>query len=167
MAGVRTTGAPSWVSVTLSLSGLMLEASRDAWAAAAPGPGEMHPGDVGCVGTSLGQQQGAHKAPAFLMSHSLHSLPIHPSHTFPVLSFCCPPSAHSCPCTPPCSFLSSLLFHASVLSPLLPTLPSPLVLCPNSPSEVIFLWCKSQQQQVNNLKPSGPFLSSYTCLPLN
>lgn len=145
----------------------MLEASRDAWAAAAPDPGEMHPGDVGCVGTSLGQQQGAHKAPAFLMSHSLHSLPIHLSHTFPVLSSCCPPSAHSCPCTPPCSFLSSLLFHASVLSPLLPTLPSPLVLCPNSPSEVIFLWCKSQQQQVNNLKPSGPFLSSYTCLPLN
>lgn len=43
MAGVRTTGAPSWVSVTLSLSTLTLEASRDAWAEAAPGPGEMHP----------------------------------------------------------------------------------------------------------------------------
>lgn len=43
LAGVRTTGAPSWVSVTLSLSTLTLEASRDAWAEAAPGPGEMHP----------------------------------------------------------------------------------------------------------------------------
>lgn len=165
MAGVRTTGAPSWVSVTLSLSGLMLEASRDAWAAAAPGPGEMHPGDVGCVGTSLGQQQGAHKAPAFLMSHSLHSLPIHPSHTFPVLILLLSSLYTLVSMHPSLFFL--LFFYASVLSPLLPTLPSPLVLCPNSPSEVIFLWCKSQQQQVNNLKPSGPFLSSYTCLPLN
>lgn len=98
-------------------------------------------------------------------SHSLHSY----SHTFPRLSSLAALPLRIC-CHAPLLMLSSIAslpLHISIFPPLLPTLPSPPAVCPNSTSKVIFLWCKSQQKQVNNLKQSGPFLSSYTCLPLN
>lgn len=101
-------------------------------------------------------------------SHHLH--PLHSSsYTFPGLSSLAAQALHiRCP-APLLVFssIASLPFCLSILPPLLPTLPSPLAMCPNSTREVIFLWCKSQQKQVNNLKQSGPFLSSHTCLPLN
>lgn len=117
--------------------------------------------------------QAAKQPPLQCLLPFIHSLFLHSSsHTCPLLL--CPPYAHSLPCPCPvhiplpCAFFCpSFLFHASVLSSLFPTLPSPLAVHPNSMSEVIFLWCKSRQEQVNNMKQSGPFLSSYTCLPLN
>lgn len=112
----------------------------------------------------------ASKAHLSLISPSHHSQPLHSSsHTFPSLFSLAALPLHI-RCRAPLLMLSSIAslpLHLSILPPLLPTLPSPFAACPNSMSEVIFFWCKSQQKQVNNLKQSGPFLSSYTCLPLN
>lgn len=102
------------------------------------------------------------------LSHHSHPLPSS-SYTFPGLSSLAAHALHTC-CSAPLlvfSSIASLPLRLSILPPPLPTLPFPLAMCPNSMREVIFLWCKSQQKQVNNLKQSGPFLSSYTCLPLN
>lgn len=139
-------------------------------------PGEMYPwictvasvmSDVwGPAQDSNKQPTGrASKAHLSLISPSHHSHSLHSSsHTSPSLSSLAALPHAPLPMGPP---IASLPLHLSILPPLLPTLPSPLAVCPNSTSEVIFLECKSQQKQVNNLKQSGPFLSSYTCLPLN
>lgn len=183
LKGRWTAGSPPrcFSESTVSLDTLMLEANRDAQAGAVHDQGEMCPwvctvasvmSDVwGPAQDSNEQPTGqASKAHLSLISPSHHSPSLYSfSPTFPTLSSLAALPLHNC-CRAPLLVLSSIAslpLHVSILPTLLPTLPSPLAACPNSMSEVIFLRCKSQQKQVNNLKQSGPFLSSYTCLPLN